>query len=86
MKPGTLIKIINGEYGETVWLYGGDDVPWDERGNFIPTDIPFGFRDIGLVISQVDDSVVKNSELVYLKVITPSGIGWVNERKVEEVG
>ncbi len=89
MKPGDIVKINDGGNpcrGTTHWLYGGDEKCWDDRNSLIPTDIPFGFGDIGLVLKKkkrvpgnYTQSYVKIYTQSYVKILTPRGIGWVFE-------
>lgn len=85
MKPGDLIRVINGEYGETVWLYGGDERPWDENARMNPADVPFGFSQIALVLKSTPDPVY-DGKILYLKVLAPGGMGWVHQNMIEVVG
>lgn len=78
MKRGDLVRVINGEYGETHFLYGGDEIPFDKYMSLIPSDIPFGMNQVGTVISnEVSDPVYRNSSISYVKIISPGGIGWI---------
>ena len=78
MKPGDLVRVINGEYGETHFLYGGDDIPFDKYTSMIPTDISFGTNQVGTVISnEISDPVYRNDYVSYVKIISPNGIGWI---------
>lgn len=86
MKPGDLVRMINGEQdGRTVWLYGGDERPWDENTRLIPSDVPFRFSQIALVLKNAPDPVYEGFYL-YLKVLAPEGVGWVHQNMVEVVG
>lgn len=86
MKPGDLVRMINGEPGgRTVWLYGGDEHPWDENTRMIPSDVPFRFSQIALVLKNAHDPVYDGKKL-YLKVLAPCGTGWVHQNMVEVVG
>ena len=81
MKRGDIVKINDGGNpcrGTTHWLYGGDEKCWDDRNSLIPTDIPFGFGDIGLVLKK-KKMVPGNYTQSYVKILTPRGIGWVFE-------
>ncbi len=77
MKLGDLVRIRNDSpLNASLWLYGGEDFPWDENNSFISSDIPVFSGDIGTVLKIVDDPIVLyNRE--YLKILTPHGIGWV---------
>lgn len=78
MKPGDLVR-VQGDIPH--FLYGGDEKPWDERGFLIPTDIPFGFPHVGLVLKEkASGPWVK---LSYVKLLTPNGIGWIFEKYLE---
>ena len=81
VKPGDIVKINDGGNpcrGTTHWLYGGDEKCWDDRNSLIPTDIPFGFGDIGLVLKK-KKMVPGNYTQSYVKILTPRGIGWAFE-------
>ena len=72
------MKVINGEYGKTHFLCGGDEIPFDKYTSLIPSDIPFGMNQIGTVISnEVSDPVYRNGSVSYVKIISPNGIGWI---------
>jgi len=73
MKCGTLVAVKGGDRGTTHWLYGGD-----ERNSLIATDTPFGFGDIGVVLSS-KKMVPGKHTLTYIKMFTPRGIGWIFE-------
>jgi len=79
VKPGYLVRVINGEYGETHFLYGGDEIPFDKYAStMITTDIQFGMNQIGIVISnEVNDPVYRNDFVSYVEIISPNGIGWI---------
>lgn len=79
MKPGDMVILRESPQStrdKFLWMYGGDsDVPWNENGTLISTDIPYREGDVGVVIG--------SSELdldgTYLKLLTPTGIGWVRK-------
>lgn len=87
MKPGDIVKINDGGNpcrGTTRFLYGGDEKCWDEHNSLIPTDIPFGFSDVGVVLRKRKMVPGKYAQS-YVKILTPRGIGWVFEHWLEVV-
>jgi hypothetical protein len=87
MKPGTLVKVNDGGNpfrGTTHLLYGDDEKCWNERCEGIPTDIPFGFNDVGVVLKvrKLDPGRYTQS---YVKILTARGIGWAFEPWIEVV-
>jgi hypothetical protein len=80
MKRGDLVVVQGGNIGTTHWLYGGDEQCWDDRNSLIPTDIPFGFSDCGLVLKKK-----KMYTQSYVKILTPRGIGWVFENWIKVI-
>jgi hypothetical protein len=85
MKPGDLCRLIDGAFGSTTWMYGGDEVPWDGGKRLLRSGIPFGFNDVGLVLARVEDSAANRSDGFYIKVHTHRGTGWVIEDFVEKI-
>jgi len=96
VKPGDIVKINDGgnpRRGTTRFLYGGDEKCWDEHNSLIPTDIPFGFSDVGVVLRKRKMVLLLghghaarhpprapwNYTQSYVKILTPRGIGWVFE-------
>ena len=80
MKRGDLVVVQGGNIGTTYWLYGGDEQCWDDRNSLIPTDIPFGFNDCGLVLKKK-----RKYTQFCVKILTPRGIGWVFENWIKVV-
>ena len=74
MSPGDLVRVNSRWSTETLWLYGGDDVPWDEFDTLIPSDVPIGPQDVGTIICHVADPVPGGGKL--FKLITSRGGGW----------
>lgn len=79
MNPGDLVT-TQAPY----WLYGGTDKCWDENNNLIPTNIPFGPGDIGLILSKRKMFHGRYTQH-YFRILTPHGIGWVFERYLEAI-
>lgn len=74
MKPGDLVQM---KMGGSTWLYGGDDVPWDDR-SMILSDVIFGDNQVGTIISHhVCDPLEDNISSPYVKIFSPNGIGWI---------
>ncbi len=83
MKPGDLVMVRNDTpLNTSPWLYGGEDLPWDENNTFIPTDVPVFSGDIGTILKIVKDPIILDNR-EYLKILTPRGIGWVWSGYVE---
>lgn len=78
MKPGDLLRVkISLDY-----LYTGEEDPWDEDGYLVPGNISVSHGTIVTVLN-----VVRNlGGIVYYKILTPGGVGWVWNYYVEEVG
>jgi len=64
-----------------MFMYGGEDQPWDERGNLIPTDLPVSRGEIVLPIRSVPSwsgSITK--------ILTSRGtVGWIHSGWLEVV-
>ena len=81
MKRGDLGDMVRTDHNH--WLLGGDDFPWDENDSLVPTNIHFKRGEIGIILNRVRDPLDKN--IYYLKLFTPSGIGWIFEKQVEVI-
>ena len=80
MKPGDLVTPREhppGTQDRFVFLYGCGvmDAPWDESGRMIPTDIPYREGEIGVVLGLNEHYI----DRTYVKLLTPSGVGWVRK-------
>ena len=76
MKRGDIVGVKDGDKGTTHWLYHSDFM--NSSGNLIPTDIPFGFSDVGIILkSRVNLGMYPYA--TYHKILTPRGIGWIHE-------
>lgn len=84
MKLGDMVRVRDGNVGITSWLYGGDEQCWDERGSLIPTDIPFGFGDVGVVLKK-KKMVPGPDTNSYVKLLTARGTGWIFENRLEPI-
>jgi hypothetical protein len=80
MKPGDVVGVNGGDTGTTHWLYHSDLMD-PITNNLIPTDIPFGFSDLGLVL---ETRIITNRYLQYVKLLTPRGVGWAHQSWVKE--
>ena len=81
MKPGDLVRVKDGDKGNTYWLYHPEFLD-PNTNNLITADIRFGFSDTGLILeSHVNTGMYPYA--TFLKILTPRGIGWANENWVE---
>ena len=80
MKPGDIVGVKDGDKGNTHWLYHSDLMD-PITSNLIPTDIPFGFSDLGVVL---ETRIITNRYLQYVKLLTPRGVGWAHQSWVKE--
>ena len=81
MKPGDIVRVKDGDKGNTYWLYQPEFLD-PNTNNLISTDIRFGFSDTGLILeSRVNTWMYPYA--TYLKILTPRGIGWAHENWVE---
>lgn len=75
------IPLFRVKFNRRVFMYGGEDQPWDERGNLIPTDLPVSSGEIVLPIRSVPSwsgSITK--------ILTSSGtVGWIHSGWLEVV-
>jgi len=79
VKPGDLVRVKDGDKGNTYWLFHPES---PITINLIPTDIRFGFSDTGLILeTHVNTGMYPYA--TFLKILTPRGIGWANENWVE---
>lgn len=85
MKRGDLVRLTNSDRSGDTFLYGGDVSPLTELDSIIPGDVPFGGPDIGIVVSRFKDPVFKTMDRFFLKLLTPKGLGWIFENRVEKV-
>lgn len=80
MKPGDLLRVkISLDY-----LYGGEEVPWDKDGFFVPGNISVPYGTIVTVLGVVRKPKGAFKD-VYYKILTHGGVGWVRNYYVEDV-
>lgn len=82
MKPGDLLRVKT----FLDYLYGGEEVPWDEDGILVPGNISVPYGTIATVLGVVRKPNGDPRENEYYKILTPGGVGWVWNHYVDEIG
>ena len=78
MNPGNLVKIGPENRGApSIPMYKGEDYPWNEKQVLRRNEFHFHQGELGLVLR-----IAGSTPSPYLKILTPRGIGWVEERWV----
>ena len=82
LKPGDLLRVKT----SLEYLYAGEEVPWDEDGYLVPGNISVPYGTIATVLGVVRKPKGDFKGIVYCKILTPGGVGWVWNHYVDEVG
>jgi hypothetical protein len=80
---GTLVRLSPSADSSRCPLFEGLDRPWTGGTENTYNSGEFGSGELGIVIDKVVDRIVRG--VVYYRLLTPGGIGWINRCWVESV-